>query len=59
MLRRVAERQVAGDSVSDADEQIARVLAAEVAPWPQATVIDTSMAVRDALASALRTIGPT
>jgi predicted kinase len=58
-LRRVAERQVAGGGTSDANEQIARALAADVAPWPEATVIDTSTTARAALASALRAIGPT
>jgi predicted kinase len=44
-------RERAG-SVSDADEEIGRALAAHADPWPQAAPIPTGGSVPDALAAA-------
>ncbi len=40
--RRVAERAVRGDDLSDADEDVLATLAGISEPWPEAVVIDTS-----------------
>lgn len=43
-------------SLSDADPVIAHAMAADMAPWPEATVVDTSGAPEAALAAAIRAL---
>ena len=46
-----------GDSLSDADSTIAHAMAADEAPWPEATDLDTSGTPEAALTEALRIAG--
>lgn len=56
----VAQRRILGrgDSVSDADDEVAARLAAARDPWPDAVVVDTSGDPTDALAAALTALTP-
>lgn len=56
--QRIAARATAGPHVSDADTEIARAMAADADPWPEATLIDTSGRVADAVATALPAVLP-
>jgi aminoglycoside phosphotransferase family enzyme/predicted kinase len=49
---RIGERATAGDDASDATVAVARDLATTFEPWPEATVIDTSVARPDSVAAA-------
>ncbi len=54
--KRIAVRARRGGDASDADESIARALAAGADPWAEATNIDTSAAPAQVLEAALATI---
>ncbi len=51
---RIERRRATHDDPSDADPDIAAVLRREMSPWPSATVVDTSGAVSEAVAEAVR-----
>lgn len=55
---RAQRRAAAGHDLSEADATVARALAAERAPWPEATPLDTSGPVARAVAAALLAVGP-
>ena len=52
-LARIRGRARAGGDPSDADEKVARAMAAEAAPWPSAIQVDTSGPREQALEAAL------
>jgi len=54
---RAEQRSAAGADVSDADATVTAALAARFAPWPEATRLDTSVAVAASVAAALEAIG--
>ncbi len=54
---RIARRRAAGPTDSDADAEVARRMAADAAPWPEATAVDTSDGVDRALAAAIEAAG--
>lgn len=51
--RRIEERRLRGDDISDATIQVARAMSAAADPWPSSTEIDTSLAPDDSLVAAL------
>ncbi|HSJ72705.1 MAG TPA: AAA family ATPase [Miltoncostaeaceae bacterium] len=51
--RRIAERAARGGDPSEATPAIARRLAADADPWPQASTLDTDRSLADTLADAL------
>ena len=50
---RIRRRSARHDDPSDADEHVALALAADAAPWPESTTIDTSASVEAATARAM------
>ena len=54
---RVADRAARGDDPSEATPEIARRLAADADPWPEAGALDTDRSLADTLADALRLVG--
>ena len=52
-LARIRKRARAGGDASDADEDVARAMAAEASPWPSAAAVDTSGSPEEALDAAL------
>jgi len=57
-LHRVAARQFAGFDASDAGPEVAIRMRGTFAPWPTATVIDTTGPARQALDAALQCVRP-
>lgn len=57
VARRLAER-TAGEGVSDAGAAVARAMAADFHPWPEANRIDTSRTGAEAAEAALAVTGP-
>ena len=55
---RAEQRSAAGADVSDADAAVTAALAARFAPWPEATRLDTSIAIAATVAAARKAIGP-
>jgi predicted kinase len=55
---RIRARSGTGDP-SDADPDIARRLAGDVDPWPEATVLGTTAPLGDTAATALAAVRPT
>jgi hypothetical protein len=53
---RVQQRAAADAAGSDATPALAVALAADEAPWPEATTVDTSVSALDALAFACRAL---
>ena len=54
---RIADRAARGDDPSEATPEIARRLAADADPWPEAGALDTDRSLADTLADALRLVG--
>ena len=55
--RRIAERAARGDDPSEATPAIARRVAADADPWPEAEPLDTDRPLSETVADALRLIG--
>lgn len=55
---RAEQRSASGADVSDADAAVTAALAARFAPWPEATQLDTSVAIADSVDAAREAIGP-
>lgn len=51
-------RMASRTSVSDADEDVARVIRAEYEAWPEAVVVDTTVSVDDSLGAAIDAVRP-
>jgi aminoglycoside phosphotransferase family enzyme/predicted kinase len=53
---RIADRAARGEDPSEATPEIARRLAADADPWPEASALDTDRSLADTLADALRLV---